>query len=93
MKNKSNTHYSSPISEQITATAIFREHAYFKNKHAATPFYLGSWPNNFMHFSCGEHEHPLKQKIFWKSDWCGVLGQMEKWGKKEKNPSISRKKK
>lgn len=42
MKNKSNTHYTSPISEQIIATAIFREHAYFKNKHAETSFYLGS---------------------------------------------------
>lgn len=91
MKNKSNIHYTAPISEQITATAIFREHVYFKNKHAGPSFYLGSWPNTFLNFSSEKHEHVLKQKVAtsWKSVWSGVFGQIgkrEKKKKKKKSP-------
>lgn len=92
MKNKSNTHYTAPISVEITATAISREHVYFKNKHAGPSFYLVSGPNTSLNFSSEEREHPLKQKITtsWKSDRSGVLGQMEKREKKKNNFQVKK---
>lgn len=93
MKNKSNTHYTAPISVEITATAISREHVYFKNKHAGSSCYLASGPNTSLNFSSEEHEHPLKQKITtsWKSDRSGVLEQMEKREKKKNNFQVKKK--
>lgn len=60
MKNKSNTHYTAPISVQITTTAISRERGCSENRHAGL---LGSWPNASLNSSFEEREHPLKQKI------------------------------
>lgn len=94
MKNKSNTHYTAPISVEITATAISREHVHFKNKHAGPSFYLASWPNTSLNFSSEEHEHPLKQKITtsWKSDQSGVWSSWAN-GKEGEKKKISKGKK